>query len=439
MTRPQPLDRWTDQVRMAFPNLSRPQATVLALYSFGMILAKRCGLSSVVTALVPVLCVVSTPSAPASRSSTSRLPPSRATTRRTRRHHLFRPAAGLDPPGLEVHPLRLGLGCHQLGRLLDGLVDRGRLPRPGHPRGLEDPAANVPHPWKPEWLALLRLFSGLVPPGYTVIVMADRAVCPLALPGDSGPGLASRAADHQAEQIPQARLEGGRPGRGPGAAAGLPMARPRVAFPRKAEQRLECTLLACWEEGCEGPWFLVTDLAPDQAEGLWYGMRSWIEGGYKLLKSGGWQWQATRMTDRIGRSGCGWSWRWRPVMCWRWAGRPTRRRSPRPRSRSPWPIGPGVHRAAAGIDRSWQGPAAPPQCPGRSDYGAATATATHRDQGAPGQRVPARLGRLVECAGRRSCVTCGSPPPLGGGQGGGHPQDKASAELIFGSPPCPHS
>ena len=41
----------------------------------------------------------------------------------------------------------------------------------------------------------------------------------------------------------------------------------------------------------------MTDLAPDQSEALWYGMRSWIEGGYKLLKSGGWEWQATRMTD----------------------------------------------------------------------------------------------------------------------------------------------
>src|SRR5690349_6508903 len=55
MPRSQPLDRWTDQVRTAFPDLSRPQATVLALYSFGMILAQRCGLSGVVTALVPVL------------------------------------------------------------------------------------------------------------------------------------------------------------------------------------------------------------------------------------------------------------------------------------------------------------------------------------------------------------------------------------------------
>src|SRR3954451_22500633 len=55
MPRRPPLDAWTEQVGDAFPNLSRPQATVLALYSFGMILAQRCGLNSVVTASVPVL------------------------------------------------------------------------------------------------------------------------------------------------------------------------------------------------------------------------------------------------------------------------------------------------------------------------------------------------------------------------------------------------
>src|ERR1700761_4597219 len=55
MIRPQPLDDWTRQVTTAFPHLSRPQATVLALYSFGMFLARRCGLTCVVTALVPLL------------------------------------------------------------------------------------------------------------------------------------------------------------------------------------------------------------------------------------------------------------------------------------------------------------------------------------------------------------------------------------------------
>jgi hypothetical protein len=70
-----------------------------------------------------------------------------------------------------------------------------------------------------------------------------------------------------------------------------------VAFPRRPSRRLACTLLACWEAGHDEPWFVLTDLAPDQSEGLWYGMRAWIEQGFKLLKHGGWQWQMTRMTD----------------------------------------------------------------------------------------------------------------------------------------------
>ncbi len=48
---------------------------------------------------------------------------------------------------------------------------------------------------------------------------------------------------------------------------------------------------------------MLTDLPPSRAEPLWYGMRGWIEHGFRLLKSDGWQWQATRMTDpeRVGR------------------------------------------------------------------------------------------------------------------------------------------
>lgn len=42
---------------------------------------------------------------------------------------------------------------------------------------------------------------------------------------------------------------------------------------------------------------MVTDLAPAQAEVVWYGMRSWIEQGFKDYKRGGWQWHQTKMTD----------------------------------------------------------------------------------------------------------------------------------------------
>jgi hypothetical protein len=55
MSRSIPLHAWTGQVTAAFPNLSRPQATVLALYSFGAILAQRCGLNCVSITLAALM------------------------------------------------------------------------------------------------------------------------------------------------------------------------------------------------------------------------------------------------------------------------------------------------------------------------------------------------------------------------------------------------
>lgn len=69
-----------------------------------------------------------------------------------------------------------------------------------------------------------------------------------------------------------------------------------TAFTRPKAQ-LPCTLLGCWEAGHDQPWLIVTDLPPQTADACWYGLRAWIEQGFKKIKSGGWQWQYTRMTD----------------------------------------------------------------------------------------------------------------------------------------------
>jgi hypothetical protein len=299
MPRPQPLDRWTDQVRAAFPNLSRPQATVLALYSFGMILAQRCGLSSVVTALVPVLGV-------GFHTLRSRLQefyqPAAAKSGRHRDAldvtTCFAPLLAWILQGWQSTHWALALDATSLGDcftvLSIGVVYRGQA----IPVAWKVLPANVPHPWRPEWIALLRLFSGSVPPGHTVIVMTDRALYARWLYQEI-----VSLGWHPVMRITKlSKFRAGRSKKSPPVPALVPRVGSRwqgrgVAFPKKPERRLECTLMACWEEGYEEPWFLVTDLDPDQAEGLWYGMRSWIEGGYKLLKSGGWQWQATRMTD----------------------------------------------------------------------------------------------------------------------------------------------
>jgi len=52
--------------------------------------------------------------------------------------------------------------------------------------------------------------------------------------------------------------------------------------------------------GCAVPvaWkILKAGLAPECADACWYGLRAWIEQGFKRSKRGGWQWQHTRMDD----------------------------------------------------------------------------------------------------------------------------------------------
>ena len=63
------------------------------------------------------------------------------------------------------------------------------------------------------------------------------------------------------------------------------------------ERQLDCTLLARWDAGYRDPWLILTDLAPAQADVAWYGLRAWIECGFKDSKRGGWQWHQTKMTS----------------------------------------------------------------------------------------------------------------------------------------------
>ena len=72
---------------------------------------------------------------------------------------------------------------------------------------------------------------------------------------------------------------------------------------RAASKRCRGTLLVVWETDQDEPWIVLTDLRPAQAGVAWYGLRCWIEMGFRALKSVGWQWQKTRRSDpdRIAR------------------------------------------------------------------------------------------------------------------------------------------
>src|SRR4029453_16104681 len=150
--------------------------------------------------------------------------------------------------------------------------------------------------WRPVWLRLLRQLRPAVPPAYTVIVLADRGLYaawlfrrivrlgwhPLLRVNTGGtfrPAVSTRDRPF-CTFVPQPGTQWA--GRG-------------TAFvgPRR---RLNCTLLARWEESYTDPWLLLTDLAPSAGEACWYGLRAWIEQGFKITNRAGWQWQRTRMT-----------------------------------------------------------------------------------------------------------------------------------------------
>jgi hypothetical protein len=305
MSRHIPLYEWTHEVSTHFPHLSQPQAAVLALWSFGIVLARRCTLPAVATALSPLL----------NRSFN---------TVRQRLREWYKAApdkSGRHRRELDVAPCFAPLlgwvlknwPCARVALALDATTLSDRLTVLSVSlvyRGTAIPVAwkilrgNTPHAWKPEWLALLRWFADQVEPSWTVIVMTDRGLYArwlfraIVVLGWHPMMRVTRNGKFLPEGWKKPREfwrfvpTAGQSWQGRG-----------VAFPRKSERRLACTLLACWAEGHEDGWYVLTDLPPQAANAAWYGLRMWIEHGYKQFKSAGWQWQLTRIDqpDRAGR------------------------------------------------------------------------------------------------------------------------------------------
>ncbi len=66
---------------------------------------------------------------------------------------------------------------------------------------------------------------------------------------------------------------------------------------RRPSIRRRGTMIVVWDRGQEEPWVVMTDLAPSEAGVCWYMLRFWIELGFRMQKSFGWQWQNTRRVD----------------------------------------------------------------------------------------------------------------------------------------------
>jgi hypothetical protein len=304
MTRSDGLSQWQQTVSRQMPHRSKPQALVLALWSFGMALAQSCGITSVVAAIAPLVgreeatvrqhvrewCDEAARNAGAKRGGKRQ-----ALDVTTWFVPLLRWVLAWWPPA--ESRVALAMDARTLGQRFTVLAI-SRISR-----GCAIPMAWVVLPatakgaWRPHWEQRFTLLQPGAPTGWTVIVMADR-------------GLYAQWRYRHIQALgwrPFLRINGGGNYRPEGAAAFRPLAQAvhqgkpgwsgRVTCCSSPEAQLAGTLLARWDDGHTDPWLILTDLAPEQADVAWHRLRPIIECGFKDIKRGGWHWEQTKMTD----------------------------------------------------------------------------------------------------------------------------------------------
>ena len=291
------LTEWTSCIRTHLPQLSKPQATVLALWSLGMVLARSCALSAVSVWLAALLQRKDNTVRQQLREWCYEAEAKRGARRQALVvEDCFMPLLRWVLGPWQGTQLALALDATPLGLRFTVLAVRVVYRGCAIPVAWTILPANQPAAWRGHWLRLLRLLRPAIPKGHTVIVLADR--------GLYAPWLFRRIVRlgwHPFLRInrggtfrpdPQATY---RPLSGFVPSPGTRWRGTGTAF-KSPQRRLRCTLLACWEDGYTEPWLILTDLPPAASDAGWYGLRAWIEQGFKITKRAGWQWQHTRMT-----------------------------------------------------------------------------------------------------------------------------------------------
>jgi hypothetical protein len=301
------LEQWTSTIASKFPNLSKPQATVLALWSFGMALAKSCGMTSVVAILAPLLSIGK------DKKSVQR---KKNSLRQRLRQWCYdaKDKNGSKRRQLDVQTcfpflmkwlisqwqgkqIALTLEATTLSVRFTVLVVSVLYRGSAIPVAWTVLKGNTKGAWNTQWLRMLRLLAPGIPDDMTVIVLTDRGLYSTRLfrcirrlgwhpfMRRSVLGKFRPACGHYFWDISHFAKKPGTFWAGYG-----------TLFKTKSKQ-VNCVLLAYWGESHREPWFIVTDMQTQDTNACWHGMRAWIEQCFRTIKRGGWQWHRTRMRD----------------------------------------------------------------------------------------------------------------------------------------------
>ncbi|MBW4456343.1 MAG: transposase [Nostoc indistinguendum CM1-VF10] len=174
--------------------------------------------------------------------------------------------------------------------------------------------ATEPGSWKPHWQKLIEKVQNAILCSFNVIVTADQGLYApwlYQLIVDAGWHPFLRINHQGTYRIPPDNTWH---------SLAVVVRTPRVVWSSRVvcfqTHPLSCTLLACWDIGYKDSWLILTDLEPQQADPLWYGLRPSTECVYpsgsgvrnrrepprlrpphRDIKSDGWQWHNTRLLD----------------------------------------------------------------------------------------------------------------------------------------------
>jgi hypothetical protein len=303
--RRQALARWIKLLRERFPTFSKPEVTGLALWSIGIVLARSSSLHAVALALSVWLGL--NPLTLQKRLQEWYL--EAAAKKGHGSGGAGRHRCDWNPRALPPFLLRWIVEDwpnNQLVFALDptNFGDRFTvLAISVLYRGCAVPVmwtvveGGKPEAWEPHWERMLRDLAHVVPPGWQVLVLSDR--------GLYSPRLFRCLVDLNWHPFMRIRAQGFY--RPDGSHNWLKLEDLQLANGEaKAWQgevfkndpgRLHCTLACCKGEGYAEAWLIVTDLLPEVARASWYGLRGWIEQGFKRVKGEGWNLPRTRISS----------------------------------------------------------------------------------------------------------------------------------------------
>lgn len=312
----QHLKDWKQIVSSKFPNLSLPQLSGLATWSFGMVMTQSSSLTKVATLIAKV----------------NQEPEN---TVRQRLKEWYKSGSAKAKKGNKRASIEV-IEC--FGSLLQWVVDllpqtTKELPiamdatsigqnftvlsinvldrRCAIPVAWKVVKATEKGSWKPYWKELFQSLKNIVPQDGKVFVAADRGLYadwlfqeivdlgwhPFLRINHQGQYQSSDSSSWQ----PLAKVV---------SSTGTSWSGKVTCFKTNP---IKCTLLARWDDGYADPWLILTDLKSTDADISWYGFRSWIEArkrafarrmfhslvecSYRDVKSDGWQWHKTRLRE----------------------------------------------------------------------------------------------------------------------------------------------